>query len=337
MASVATGQQQLEVAMQQVEVQVSLKDIIARLDDENEGAICTNIARDALDCPVPHASDAGCPSVQVEEAVTLVSSLAMTIDVVAESTQLLRARSPSRCSPKLQCIPLEVDLPDGGGAEDCAPAPLCSKPQLVDSVSASASTKRPCTIESIELENVRDDNSASVAKCPRRSSPTVVQKPSGRGLRPNGDKSVDGFEAQGLRVARCAKKLPKTQSWCFVPLIFSALGRIPERLRREGMAVAEQIEAAQAVWSTFFSHWSMWRAELRKAIDVYGAERFENDFLPRGNGSAKMWTTSLVYGEPREYGILPHPQGRCQDNILALLPCDIQNQIFASVVAIATA
>merc|ERR1719296_352017 len=145
-------------------------------------------------------------------------------------------------------------------------------------------------------------------------------------------KDVLGFELQGLRVARCSKKLPKTQSWCFVPLIYSALGTIPEHLQRAGISTQEQLEAAQPIWSQLFSHWDVWRAELRKAMDAYGKLRFVATFLPRaGPGSAQGWTTSLVFGEPQRFGKLPHPQGRRQDEILAMLPCDTQNQIFASV------
>jgi len=41
-------------------------------------------------------------------------------------------------------------------------------------------------------------------------------------------KQVAGFEAQGLMVAaNTGKKLPKTQSWCFVPPIYSAMGQVP--------------------------------------------------------------------------------------------------------------
>lgn len=158
----------------------------------------------------------------------------------------------------------------------------------------------------------------------------------GRGLRSEGFKDVPGFEAQGLRVARCSKKLPKTQSWCFVPLIFSALGRVPERLGREGISTVEQISAAQPIWCELFSHWQEWRKELQQVIRNYDAARFEDRFLPKGAGNAKSWTTSLVYGEPRISGRLPHPHGGAQDAVLALLPFDIQNQIFASVAAIAS-
>lgn len=157
----------------------------------------------------------------------------------------------------------------------------------------------------------------------------------GRGLKPQGQKDVGGFEAQGLRVAaKCGKKLPKTQSWCFVPLIYSALGLVPERLQCDGISTAQQVEEAQQVWSELFSHWPVWRAELRRAIEAYGISKFELDFLPRGNGGSRAWTTSLVYGEPQHFGRLPHPHGRCQDTILNMLPCDTQNQIFASVIAI---
>merc|ERR1712061_279785 len=96
----------------------------------------------------------------------------------------------------------------------------------------------------------------------------------------------------------------------------------------------EQIAAAQPIWVELFSHWVVWRSDLRKAMEALGLERFIGHFLPRGGGSAKGWTTSLVYGEPRSYGRLPHPQGRRQDEILELLPGDTQCQIFASIATI---
>lgn len=171
---------------------------------------------------------------------------------------------------------------------------------------------------------------------PKAPIATKPGKGGGRGLRSEGLKEVIGFEAQGLRVAKCSKKLPKTQSWCFVPLIFSALGRVPDRLGREGISTAEQIAAAQPIWCGLFSHWQEWRKELQEVIRRYDPARFEDRFLPKGAGNAKAWTTSLVYGEPRTSGRLPHPHGGAQDAVLALLPPDVQNQIFASVIAIAS-
>merc|ERR1712226_677583 len=100
------------------------------------------------------------------------------------------------------------------------------------------------------------------------------------------------------------------------------------------MATQTHIVDAQPVWEGLFSHWHLWREELSKVIAAYGASMFQETFLPKGTGSSKAWTTSLVYGEPRVYGKLPHPSGSCQDKILAMLPCDVQNQIFASVIAI---
>jgi len=147
---------------------------------------------------------------------------------------------------------------------------------------------------------------------------------------------VPGFEAQGLRVACCSKKLPKTQSWCFVPLIFSALGDVPQPLRHEGVSKREDIEAAQPIWEELFSHWPQWRRALRQVIDTHGQPRFEREFLPLEMNS-NSWSTSLVFGEPKSFGRLPHPQGRRQDTILSMLPCDLQNQIFASVMTIASA
>eukprot|EP00930_Biecheleria_cincta_P029691 TRINITY_DN20624_c0_g2_i1.p1 TRINITY_DN20624_c0_g2~~TRINITY_DN20624_c0_g2_i1.p1 ORF type:complete len:208 (-),score=36.72 TRINITY_DN20624_c0_g2_i1:86-643(-) len=157
-----------------------------------------------------------------------------------------------------------------------------------------------------------------------------------RGLTVEGWKNVPGFEHMGLQVAdKCGKKLPKTQSWCFVPLLFSSLGRVPEHLCREGASSEAQIELAQPVWERLFSHWSQWRSALRAACEAFGEERFVAEMLPK-TCTAKSWTTSLVYGEPKEFGRLPHPQGRQQDRILAMLPNDVQNQIFASVVTLAS-
>ncbi|CAE8708389.1 unnamed protein product, partial [Polarella glacialis] len=107
-----------------------------------------------------------------------------------------------------------------------------------------------------------------------------------------GWRPVPGFEASELRVARCAKKLPKTQSWCFVPLIFSALGKVPEHLQREDTSTEQQIADAQQVWENLFSHWSSWRASLKQVIASRGEASFVAEFLPRG-ATQKSWATSL--------------------------------------------
>lgn len=198
----------------------------------------------------------------------------------------------------------------------------------VDFEETEPSVKRSCTGKS------------SIAQCVAAAAVVTRQQQqqlsrSGRGLHPEGQKQVEGFESCGLWVAKCNKKLPKTQSWCFVPLIFSALGRVPDWLQQDGLSSMEQIEAAQPIWSRLFSHWSIWREELRKTIVAYDVIRFGIDFLPKASGG-KSWTTSLVFGEPRTFGKLPHPQGAKQDKILSMLPGDMQNQIFASVLTIAS-
>lgn len=35
---------------------------------------------------------------------------------------------------------------------------------------------------------------------------------------------------------------PRTQSWCFVPLLYSALGRVPANLAGDAISTPEQIE-----------------------------------------------------------------------------------------------
>eukprot|EP00927_Polykrikos_kofoidii_P062458 TRINITY_DN57270_c0_g1_i1.p1 TRINITY_DN57270_c0_g1~~TRINITY_DN57270_c0_g1_i1.p1 ORF type:complete len:244 (+),score=21.14 TRINITY_DN57270_c0_g1_i1:77-733(+) len=211
--------------------------------------------------------------------------------------------------------------------EDNSPAPPANL----------AGTKRP--ISEISA-------STSTSSAARRVGSTIQSRGRGRGgggssrysLRLDGGmKDVAGFETQGLRVAAsCGKRLPKTQSWCFVPMIFSALSAVPEYLLEDDISTGDQIASAQEIWRALFSHWDTWLDELRKVIDRYTVSRFKADFLPRQNPGAKRWTTSLVFGEPRNFGKLPHPPGRCQDKILSLLPADTQNQIFASVMALAS-
>eukprot|EP00928_Gymnodinium_smaydae_P093960 TRINITY_DN7835_c1_g1_i1.p1 TRINITY_DN7835_c1_g1~~TRINITY_DN7835_c1_g1_i1.p1 ORF type:complete len:387 (-),score=46.18 TRINITY_DN7835_c1_g1_i1:139-1299(-) len=161
---------------------------------------------------------------------------------------------------------------------------------------------------------------------------------SARGLRADARKAVEGFEEQGLYVAaKCGKRMPKTQSWCFVPLIYSALGSVPQHLQGEGIATQTQIEVAQHRWAELFSHWDIWKDALRRAIGAYGGvDKFVRDFLPQKASPKGGWNTALVYGEPRQFGRLPHPYGRRQDAALALLHVDVQNQIFASILAITT-
>ncbi|CAE8641031.1 unnamed protein product, partial [Polarella glacialis] len=97
---------------------------------------------------------------------------------------------------------------------------------------------------------------AAATGAPASKKRRTVGRVGTHGLSPEGWRPVPGFEASELRVARCAKKLPKTQSWCFVPLIFSALGKVPEHLQREDTSTENQIADAQQVWENLFSHWS---------------------------------------------------------------------------------
>merc|ERR1712205_261450 len=99
----------------------------------------------------------------------------------------------------------------------------------------------------IELDSKKARASAEKTSGSSVSGRPIKPAQGGRGLHPQGKKDVEGFEACGLWVARCTKKLPKTQSWCFVPLIFSALGHVPEWLRQDGISSIEQIEEAQSI------------------------------------------------------------------------------------------
>eukprot|EP00746_Dinoflagellata_sp_MGD_P003477 gnl/MRDRNA2_/MRDRNA2_106756_c0_seq1.p1 gnl/MRDRNA2_/MRDRNA2_106756_c0~~gnl/MRDRNA2_/MRDRNA2_106756_c0_seq1.p1 ORF type:complete len:324 (-),score=80.26 gnl/MRDRNA2_/MRDRNA2_106756_c0_seq1:26-997(-) len=192
-----------------------------------------------------------------------------------------------------------------------------------------------------EKEEETVDRKGMAAKAKAKSKSISVAEPAakrqrvGRALRPEGWKVVPGFECVGVQVAAsCGKKLPKTQSWCFVPLIYSALGHVPERLAVEGTSTDEQISEAQRHWERLFSHWPQWRKELAEIIVARGTELFVSQYLPKNPGG---WKTSMVFGEPKVYGTLPHPSGSHQDKTLALLHPDTQGQIFASVFAIASA
>ncbi|CAJ1446395.1 unnamed protein product [Effrenium voratum] len=139
-----------------------------------------------------------------------------------------------------------------------------------------------------------------------------------RARSPEGWKDVPGFEAVNLRVASdCKKKLPKTQSWCFVPLVFSALQKVPPHLVTPSSSSSEQIQDSQEFWESLFSHWRQWREDLQAAIHKMGEEKFIREFLPK-SVSAKSWSTSAVYGKPKDFGRLPHPPGQPQLQAVAL-------------------
>mmetsp|Transcript_3537 Transcript_3537/g.5888 ORF Transcript_3537/g.5888 Transcript_3537/m.5888 type:complete len:300 (+) Transcript_3537:75-974(+) len=244
------------------------------------------------------------------------------------------AKAPSDEAPHAEARP---KAKEGGGAS--SRRDMDDDPQVEDSV-LEHKAKRQCRERPAEQPTVQTKMAAFFV-APMASNhkvqSSVPPRRSPFALHPEGSfKDVPGFEAVGLQVARVNKKLPKTQSWCFVPLIYSALQQVPQHLRTDGISSSEQIADAQQVWHQLFSHWQTWCKELAQAIDKYGQQRFEERFLPKGIASAKSWTTSLVYGEPRVYGRLPHPHGRNQDAVLSLLHCDTQNQIFASVMTIAT-
>jgi len=260
-------------------------------------------------------------------AVTVAATAAATA-VEAAAAAAEAARSMSSAAARAAAMGAAVAAQRAIAKPQDSRLPWCLSTQSLDSQA----------LEEVATAGRAEPQAAASAAAAAPAAPRAAGaagKGRGRGLTAQGMKEVGGFEVQGLRVAaRVGKKLPKTQSWCFVPLIYSALGRVPDRLRKEGISDWPQIEAAQGHWRGLFSHWEEWRLELRKVIEAYGPAKFEADFLPRGDGGARGWTTSLVYGEPREWGKLPHPQGRCQDAMLNLLPCDTQNQIFASVIAI---
>lgn len=315
---------------------------------------------DTLSDVVPELSVADAISVAHQEELEMQREAARAIDAKRRRSCFSDGGDPSAgvshaLSPEIQLQPTARSV-EALGAHDTAaafrPSPESSAsagPTLgsrADSISSRLENAlfadSPEELPSSQLPTPTPTAAAIPAVsslprlAPKAAPPTAAVAKGGRGLRPQGFKDVPGFEPQGLRVAICSKKLPKTQSWCFVPLIFSALGYVPEHLQREDTPTAEQIVAAQPVWCELFSHWQEWRKELQEAIRRYDAAQFEERFLPKPSANSKAWTTSLVFGEPKIYGRLPHPYGSAQDKVLALLPNDTQNQIFASVMAIAS-
>lgn len=295
----------------------SLHAVLAELaaDDPPTATSRTVMSRGVVNIP---------PSSRLEKTSGPVSTSLCPLEGCGSTVDVMpfRAGTSLLTGPGFGGTSLTVPAVDvaGGVAAICS-SPNVGSRELADQVAVKRQRLSEATASSIRHKEKEETSSS---RCPSTRW----------GLRPEGLKVVEGFEAQDLRVAaRCGKKLPKTQSWCFVPLIFSALGRVPARLVCESTSTEEQIADAQSLWCMLFSHWPAWRSELRSAIDLYGAEHFDVSFLPATMGS-KSWTTSLVFGEPRAFGKLPHPQASKQDKIIGLLAADTQNQIFSSVVAL---
>ncbi|OLQ00326.1 hypothetical protein AK812_SmicGene16994 [Symbiodinium microadriaticum] len=111
-----------------------------------------------------------------------------------------------------------------------------------------------------------------------------------------GWKDVPGFEVTGLRVAGSR--------------ILEGYLEGRRHLVTDATSSDVQIRASQEFWERLFSHWAQWRLELEEVIQRVGQEKFIRDYLPK-TMTTKSW--------------------RSQDQILSLLPADMQNQIFASV------
>eukprot|EP00392_Amoebophrya_sp_AT5.2_P007866 g7885.t1 len=150
--------------------------------------------------------------------------------------------------------------------------------------------------------------------------------------------AVPGFEEQNVRIRIFGGKIPKTQSWVYVPLIASALGTLPGfRFDRKvqgqfNFSTPEQIIGAQEFWRSVFSRWDLWVNDLREGIlKKFGTVDHCNIFHVR----SISWTTTMVFGHPREFGILPHPSGKWQEDLIdSCLDHKFQNELFASILTI---
>ncbi|CAD7965513.1 unnamed protein product [Amoebophrya sp. A25] len=150
---------------------------------------------------------------------------------------------------------------------------------------------------------------------------------------------VPGFEEENVRIRIFGAKIPKTQSWVYVPLIASALGQLPgfrfDRKLHTGQfsfSSEKQIVDAQAFWRSVFSRWDMWVNDLRDGIlRKFGNVDHCNIFHVR----SISWTTTLVFGHPREFGTLPHPSGKWQEDLIdSCLDHKYQSELFASILTI---
>ena len=127
-----------------------------------------------------------------------------------------------------------------------------------------------------------------------------------------------GDDAWVLRGALGAE----VRSWSkiYVPLIFCALGDVPEcaavacradLYSSQYVSASDDIKRATAWWSRRLSKWPDWIVAVREKVIAGDVVAFEKRFLRNCKGK-----TAGVFNNAREYGWLPHPPARLQEAIV---------------------
>ena len=109
----------------------------------------------------------------------------------------------------------------------------------------------------------------------------------------------------------------------FVPLIFCALGRVPQHLKTElqrfligtGFVPSKtRLKDVNRWWAGRLSKWDDWCKAIReKVIEPLGEDLFCQTYLYACAGKDK---TPAVFGQWHIYGFLPHPPGWAQNAVL---------------------
>mmetsp|Transcript_64807 Transcript_64807/g.121500 ORF Transcript_64807/g.121500 Transcript_64807/m.121500 type:complete len:269 (+) Transcript_64807:15-821(+) len=113
----------------------------------------------------------------------------------------------------------------------------------------------------------------------------------------------------------------KSWSKIYVPLLFSALGHVPEACARcvalgprQTVSTPAQISAAQTWWRQRFSLWDDWVKAVRGVVETETEDRFMEELVLRPRPKGK---TTLVFGDGARFGWLPHPHARNQEMVVA--------------------
>lgn len=114
----------------------------------------------------------------------------------------------------------------------------------------------------------------------------------------------------------------EVRSWSkiYVPLIFCALGDVPEGartaceadcFRTQYCSARDDVRRANEWWSRRLSKWPDWCAAVRAKVITGDEEAFRKRFLENCKGK-----TAAVFNNPKEYGWLPHPPARLQEAVV---------------------
>jgi hypothetical protein len=129
----------------------------------------------------------------------------------------------------------------------------------------------------------------------------------------------------------------KSWSKVYVPLMYSALGRVPECAQTvlqpklagsQEVSTSDQIERAQHWWKSRFSAWPRWVKKVESFVQKHGEADFISQFIMSPNPRGK---TTLVFNDGKGFGWLPHMNGRNQESVMEA--CEIDGEIAICVTA----